>query len=640
MRHHGLTEILAACGFAAFLMGCFGEDPASGNPAPPDPDNPPVETYGWKVSVPANAGNTIPNVGYTAVHFVSLSTGWIAGRAGNILKTENGGVSWSAQITGTTQPLTDIQFADASRGWAAGYGGVLLTTANGGATWTLRASGTTQNLRSLHFPNDTVGYAAGDNSTVLKTTNGGATWVPLPTGSAGYDFYAVVFATAQKGWVAGSSGLVLATTDGGANWVPQIGPSGSSRFRALALADSLKVWTVYDPALRYTVDGGASWTGVTSTNLWTGSDLQAAQFISPQKGWAVGAKVYKTADGGSNWTRHDISMGSTYKANGVFFMNDSIGWIVTESGGVFKTSDGGSTWAGLFKGGLSPQTSHLNRVLFTDSSTGWIVGGSGMILKTTNAGETWETKSSGVTEGLTEIDFVGTQLGWIAGEGGVILKTTNGGETWIRKTIPTAAAIRSMDFGSAAKGLAISKEGTMRTTDGGESWILTPVGSIYAGQFAARMTDSAIAFRSTMFDGPGDVGTSYIEKSVDGGVTWNSLASLRGNYYSRIFPWNKDTLYAILNGGIARSVNGGSTFLNQSVAAPGMAAVHFADPVKGWAVGAGGNILATADGGYSGWVLQSSPTTENLNSVFFTGSRRGWAVGNNGIILKYVGAPD
>jgi hypothetical protein len=65
--------------------------------------------------------------------------------------------------------------------------------------------------------------------------------------------------------------------------------------------------------------------------------------------------------------------------------------------------------------------------------------------------------------------------------------------------------------------------------------------------------------------------------------------------------------------------------------------VHFtnsqvADPHAGWAVGEGGTILATRDGGTT-WALQKSGTDENLLSVHFADPRTGWAVGGGGTIL-------
>ena len=59
------------------------------------------------------------------------------------------------------------------------------------------------------------------------------------------------------------------------------------------------------------------------------------------------------------------------------------------------------------------------------------------------------------------------------------------------------------------------------------------------------------------------------------------------------------------------------------------------DGRDGWAVGDGGRILHTANGGAL-WSPQASGTTSTLESVWFTGSLGGWAVGRNGLVLRTV----
>ncbi|WKJ88992.1 YCF48-related protein [Methylomonas montana] len=62
--------------------------------------------------------------------------------------------------------------------------------------------------------------------------------------------------------------------------------------------------------------------------------------------------------------------------------------------------------------------------------------------------------------------------------------------------------------------------------------------------------------------------------------------------------------------------------------------ISFIDDNRGWAVGVGGTILNSADGGQT-WRMQSSGTRASLNAVQFLGDgQRGWAVGDNGTILS------
>ena len=61
--------------------------------------------------------------------------------------------------------------------------------------------------------------------------------------------------------------------------------------------------------------------------------------------------------------------------------------------------------------------------------------------------------------------------------------------------------------------------------------------------------------------------------------------------------------------------------------------LYFHKPEQGWAVGSGGTILKTVDGGKK-WKKMVSGTTASLSAVFFFDEKQGWAVGANGTILR------
>jgi len=64
-----------------------------------------------------------------------------------------------------------------------GAHGIILKTTDGGSTWTHQVSGTGLNLMSVKFPSIDTGYIAGaitasqrDTGIILRTINGGASW--------------------------------------------------------------------------------------------------------------------------------------------------------------------------------------------------------------------------------------------------------------------------------------------------------------------------------------------------------------------------------------------------------------------------------------------------------------------------------
>ena len=57
----------------------------------------------------------------------------------------------------------------------------------------------------------------------------------------------------------------------------------------------------------------------------------------------------------------------------------------------------------------------------------------------------------------------------------------------------------------------------------------------------------------------------------------------------------------------------------------------------GWAVGDGGRILRTLDGG-AAWTIQTSGASASLNAAWFTSDLEGWVVGNSGTVLHTTNA--
>ena len=75
--------------------------------------------------------------------------------------------------------------------------------------------------------------------------------------------------------------------------------------------------------------------------------------------------------------------GTTANLNSVYFINDSTGFAVGDSGVILKTNNGGLNWLSLNIG----TSIYLYSVFFTDQNTGYTAGPS--LFKTTDAGTTW-----------------------------------------------------------------------------------------------------------------------------------------------------------------------------------------------------------------------------------------------------------
>ena len=72
---------------------------------------------------------------------------------------------------------------------ASGYAGIILRSTDGGDTFTQVISNVTGDLWGLQMINDTLGWACGNFNSLIKTTDGGQTWQRLFTPGYTSDYW-------------------------------------------------------------------------------------------------------------------------------------------------------------------------------------------------------------------------------------------------------------------------------------------------------------------------------------------------------------------------------------------------------------------------------------------------------------------
>src|ERR1035437_1369043 len=169
------------------------------------------------------------------LYFPTSTIGYTVGNAGQILKSIDSGQTWHPLIlTGNmaTRNYNGVYFTDANTGIAVGGNRTndsiqtIIKTTDGGATW----SSITDNLGSwlfnVRFIDANNGYAVGALGKILKTTDGGTSWtdVAVPSNLATRQFHDVYFFNTSTGIVVGgnpandSIQTIIKTIDGGATW--------------------------------------------------------------------------------------------------------------------------------------------------------------------------------------------------------------------------------------------------------------------------------------------------------------------------------------------------------------------------------------------------------------------------------------
>jgi len=158
--------------------------------------------------------------GLLAVCFGGLSTATAVGEGGVIIRSTDRGLHWVAQagipdpetglVSGPTERLNGVSFAGPERGIAVGDNGTILRTLDGGYTWTVQPSGTTWNLYGVSSVNGVNAVAVGNVGTILTTSDGGTTW-GAATLALTNNLYAVHFLDVDRGTIVGDKGVVLRT---------------------------------------------------------------------------------------------------------------------------------------------------------------------------------------------------------------------------------------------------------------------------------------------------------------------------------------------------------------------------------------------------------------------------------------------
>lgn len=91
-------------------------------------------------------------------------------------------------------------------GWCTGHNGVIIHTNDGGMSWDIQESGTEEWLKSIYFLNSQTGWAVGDRGMLLISNDGGKSWENEAITDVPFHS---VYATGGHAWTVGEGGTIL-----------------------------------------------------------------------------------------------------------------------------------------------------------------------------------------------------------------------------------------------------------------------------------------------------------------------------------------------------------------------------------------------------------------------------------------------
>ncbi len=152
---------------------------------------------------------------FELIRFLDEDNGWMAGEE-KIAMTTDGGTTWKIKYeeSGFGPEITGMHFLNSSTGYVTMERGDMMKTTDGGSTWTDLTIFTSYDLNDLHFFTEDSGLVVGDGGRILKTVDGGANF-ETDYSLTQKNFHAIEFAGNGSGWIVGEKGTMYSTTNRG-----------------------------------------------------------------------------------------------------------------------------------------------------------------------------------------------------------------------------------------------------------------------------------------------------------------------------------------------------------------------------------------------------------------------------------------
>jgi len=259
-----------------------------------------------------------------------------------------------------------------------------------------------------------------------------------------------------------------------------------------------------------TTNGGISW-----LRVLLDSNLRARSFyfFDENTGFLAGGmyldegQLYKTTNGGLNWSNDTFPIPSSSLGN-VVFTNNNTGYAGAIKG-VFKTTNSGNNWIRILEISLVVPPIAPAKVCFLDENTGFYIWDTMSVYKTINAGFNWQLTTISSNKFLRDIRFLNFSTGFIAGDGGNLFKTTDQGTSWNLQTVPVTQNFYSIFFPNGFTGYVTAEHTVLKTTNSGNLWFTVfglPADTLFSSFFLNANTGYVC----------GDDGRIY--KTTTGGV--------------------------------------------------------------------------------------------------------------------------
>jgi photosystem II stability/assembly factor-like uncharacterized protein len=555
---------------------------------------------GWNWGNPQPQGNTLRTVEFAG------GLGFAAGDFGTLLRTDDGGRSWTGVPTGTTASLTHVSIHSSTV--VVGDGCYLSRSDDGGVTFKRLAVSCKPGIASLAFPSPVNGYVLLADGSLLRTADGGDTFTPggpVPgteaTSPAGPPDTAtdMFFTDASTGFAVtrgSAGGAVYRTTDGGQTW-----------FQRTTSAQGLNGVYFQDAGVGYavgaantvlkTTDGGETWNPKPVPDTIPTSELRSIRCASAVNcviATESGERVLRTTNGGNAYTAFSPA---AQKIFALSFSTPSTLLAVGEGGTTVLSTNASSASPSFVPVADQPLSGSFRRLRSGSASLVVASGASGKLARSSDGGRHWSTVQVPTSEDLRDVWFVDGSVGFSLDNGGQVQRTTDGGDGWNDMPTGTTARPNALYAPDASTVLLFGPKGVRRATSA-----TNPQFDLVESKPAtdATLTNYDRTAGSDLFA----YGRKALIASSDLGASWRKVKGPGPSPRYRKVDFLTDKLgYVLLESGrLFKTRNGGGKWTE--LIATGTAGgydLSFGDARNGFlSVGAFGRS------GSSAWVLRTS----------------------------------
>lgn len=571
-----------------------------------------LKTANWTslgpVDIPSNGGGA-GRINCIAFYPGNPTIMFAGSPSGGLWKSTDAGNSWSTNTDllpniGVSSIVIDpsdpdimyIATGDGDAGDTYTIG--VLKSVDGGLTW--NTTGLTYNVSQMQavrklliHPSNTDTLFAATNAGIYRSLDAGNTWTNVRSGN----FFDIEFKPDDPATIwAATYNRVFKSVNSGTSFLlcSAFSPSNVGR---LAIAV-----TANDPDYLYILGGNNIDNGL--AGVWKTTDLGTTFTLCADYPNMLGWTVDGTDAGGQAWYDLAIAASPTNK-NTVL-----IGGV-----NIWKTTDGGTNWslnAHWYGGGGKPYVhADIHAIEYIPGSGTTIYAGcDGGVFKTTNSGSTWLDKSG--TLSIAQM----YRLGCSATDPGLVITgwQDNGSNLYDNSSWSNVIGGDGMecmiDYSSPNYVYGEIYYGDIyRSDNGGSSWISITDDITEEGDWITPYLQDPLN-PQTIY-----AGFSNLWRSDDRGNSWTKLSDLIGTNKITVIavaPSDPDVIYICRSGFVLKSVDGGMTFSSASSGLPSLALTSLAvspdDPDVLWVSLSGyyaGYKVYTSRNGGTTWINYS-----------------------------------